>query len=441
MSMIARMARAVRASVNVVHPRDPAIASIFGFAPTASGMHVTPDTAERLAAVYTCIRILSESSAALPLRIYKRRDDEGKDVMRDHAVAKLLRRPNPWQTEFDFREMIVGHKMLRGNFYARKLFRGDGSIEMLIPMHPDRVRVAQLDEKAGRRAYELVYEYTAPGGEKVTLLADEVFHVRLGGDLIGRSPIEVVRETFGLAMAERDYAARLFGNSAQPKGALKIPAVIKDDKTIAQIRDAWERRHKGPENAHRLAILEGGMEWQAIGMTAEDSQFIEGRKLSRSEIFGIFRVPPHMGGDLERSTNNNIEHQGLEFSTGTMLPLTVRVDQAIERDLIGDETGEIFAEHNLDGLLRGDIKSRYFAYSTGIQWGIVNPDECRAKENMNPRPGGDVYLRPLNMTDGTKPIEPPNDGGDPAADPAVDQKVARAVALLLARGGRRARNA
>lgn len=357
---------------------------------TFAGMPVSADTAMRVSAVYAAVRVLAESVAQLPLITY-RRLPRGKERETSHPIYKLLHdRPNRWQTSFEFREMMTGHVVLRGNAYAQKA-RARGVVRELIPLNPDAVTVTQNSDTT------LAYEYADGKGGR-TFQQKDILHIRglSSNGCVGMSPIACHREAIGLAAAAEKLGAQLFGNGAKPNAAFKHPKALKDD-AFERLKSQLNSAFNG-DNAMSTMILEDGMDWVKLGIDPKDAQFIETRKFQIEEIARIFRVPPHKIGDLSRSTNNNIEHQSLEFVTDTLMPWLVRWEQAIYRDLI-EETGndDIFAEFLVDGLLRGDSKSRAEFYASGITNGWLNRNEVRAKENLNPADGLDEFLAPLNM--------------------------------------------
>lgn len=377
---------------------------LFSAGPSATGKSVNPHTAMQSTAVYSCVRVLAETVASLPLHLY-RRTDQGKMKASDHVMYNLLHNePNPEMTSFTFREMMMHHICLWGNCYAEKEMSVGGRVKALWPLLPDRVVVERLP--SGRK----VYRITDLG---VELNEDQVLHIPgFGFDgLKGKSPISMTREAIGLSLAAEEYGATYFGNGAKPGGVLEHPGKLKDEG-VKKLRDSWNEMHKGLTNQHRIAILEEGMKYQQIGLPPGDSQFIETRKFQINEIARIFRVPPHMIGDLERSTNNNIEHQSIEFVVHTIRPYLVRFEQAMNKELFfKSEKNKYFAEFVVDGLLRGDIQSRYNAYAVARQWGWYSVNDIRELENQNQIENGDVYLQPMNMVEAGSII--PNSEPDP----------------------------
>lgn len=367
----------------------------FGGASTSSGVSITPEKAMECAAVYACVAVLSESMAQLPLHVYKRLD-RGKDIAAEHPLYRLLHdRPNPWQTSFEFRQMLSAHAILRGDGLAYINRGGSGStgrIRELIPIHPDSCEITQGED------YRLTYDVKTKTGRAI-FREGEIFHLRgmTFNGFKGVSPITYVRESIGLSIAAEQHGARLFGNGARPGGVLETATTMKPEE-IDKLRSQWAET-QGGENAHKVAVLTGGMSFKPITINAEDSQFLETRKYQRSEIASIFRVPAHLINDLEKATFSNIEHLGLSFVVHSLMPWLVRWEQAISRDLFQEkDAGKFFAEHLVSGLLRGDIKSRYEAYGRGIQDGWLTRNEARGWENLNPIKGLDDPLQPLNMT-------------------------------------------
>lgn len=374
-------------------PRDPVVASWFGWNETASGANVTPDSALQVSAVYACVRVLAETLASVPLVVYKRLPNGGKDRDFAHYLYRILHdQPNEWQTSFEFREMMMGHLCLRGNAYAQIISGPKQGVSALVPLHPDRVRPFIAPNK------KIAYEYQPLDGQKQVFLREEIFHLRgLSQDgIIGLNPIQLQREAVGLAMVTEEHGARLFSNGTELGGVLKHPGKMGKD-AFERLEKSWKQRYAGIKNTGSTAILEEGMTFEKMGMTSEDAQFLETRKYQVSEIARIFRVPPHMIGDLEKATFSNIEQQSLEFVQFTMMPWFTRWEQAIQRDLIVNKELN-FTEFMVQGLLRGDLKSRYEAYATGRQWGWLSANDIRGMENLNPIEDGDVYLSPMNMT-------------------------------------------
>lgn len=367
---------------------------------SATGISVTPDTARRCAAVLACVRVLSETIAHLPFVLY-RRNGNGRVRETSHPLYELLHdTPNRWQTSFEFREMMMGHVLLRGNAYAQKIMDGSGQIIELVPLNPTKVTPKMTPEG------DVYYEFRPGAGGTVYIPSDGMFHLKgfASDGLVGISPIAEARETIGLALAAEEFGARTFQNDAQPGGVLEHPGKL-GEEAIANLRKSMNDQHSGVRNARKYMILEEGMKWTKVGMSPDDTQYIETRKFQLEEIARIFRVPPHLIGHLERATFSNIEHQGLEFVTHTILPWLKRWEQAIaQRLMTSSERRTYYSEFLVDGLLRGDITVRYQAYAVGRQWGWLSADDVRRLENMDVLPDGqgEKYLLPLNMIDAAK---------------------------------------
>lgn len=364
--------------------------------PSAAGPRVTTDSALRVSAVYACVRVIAESIASLPLILYGRdpQDPRSKQRANGHPLYRLLHdQPNGWQTSYEWREQRMAHLLLRGNSYAQLEYDSAGRLVGLWPLHPDRIRVI-VDE----RNRKLGYEYQRTGGGSEILLPDEVLHERglsLDG-VVGLSPIAYARESIGIALAAEEYGARFFSNDATPRSVLHHPNHFKTAEARDQFANAVRQAQTGG-NRHRIMVLEDGIKLEPIGMTHSDAQFLEARKFQLSEVARLYRVPPHMIGDLDKATNNNIEHQGLEFVMHTLRSHLVRGEQRYNRLLSAREQQVMFFEHLIDGLLRGDFKSRQEGLGRAVLGGWLTRNEARAIENLNPLPGLDVPLAPTNM--------------------------------------------
>jgi HK97 family phage portal protein len=375
----------------LMEPRELQYYRLSGPTSTA-GMTVTPESSLTSAAVFACIRVLAESISMLPLLMYERKGG-GKQRVENHPLYWLLKeQPNPEMTAFELRETVMGHLCGWGNGYMEIQWSDAGQPVALWPLLPN-VTVPQRVNGA------LVYDTQVPGVGTFRLPAWRVSHVRsLGGTgLMGYSPIRLHAESVGLALATQEFGNRYFGNGAKPGVVLKHPGKLTVEAK-ARLRTSWTAAHEGLSNAHRVAILEEGMGIESIGIAPNEAQFLETRKFQTTEIARIFRVPPHMIADLSQATFSNIEHQSIDFVVHTLGPWLVRWEQALSRDLlVGKEKQTHVIEFLVDGLLRGDISSRYTAYSIGRQNGWLSANDVRRMENMNPIKGGDVYLTPLNM--------------------------------------------
>ena len=369
---------------------------------TTSGKAVTERSAMQMTAVYSCVRILAEAVAGLPLHLYKYNDDGGKEKAIDHPLYRLLHdEPNPEMSSFVFRETLMTHLLLWGNAYAQVIRNGKNEVVALYPLMPNKMSVDR-DENG-----HLYYTYYRGSDEAiknmefaVTLQPSDVLHIPgLGFDgLVGYSPIAMAKNAIGMAIACEEYGAKFFANGATPGGVLEHPGTIKDPQ---RVRESWQATFGGSANANKVAVLEEGMKYTPISISPEQAQFLETRKFQINEIARIFRVPPHMVGDLEKSSFSNIEQQSLEFVKYTLDPWVIRWEQSIQRALLSNtEKKDYFVKFNLEGLLRGDYQSRMNGYAIGRQNGWMSANDIRELENLDRIPaeeGGDLYLINGNM--------------------------------------------
>lgn len=369
---------------------------------TTSGKAVTERSAMQMTAVYSCVRILAEALAGLPLHLYRYTENGGKEKATDHPLYHLLHdEPNPEMSSFVFRETLMTHLLLWGNAYAQIIRNGKGEVIALYPLMPNRMTVDR--DQNGHLYYR--YRTTSDDaptmeGSSVTLPPNQVLHIPgLGFDgVVGYSPIAMAKNAIGMAIACEEYGAKFFANGAQPGGVLEHPGTIKDPQ---RVRESWQNTFGGSGNANKIAVLEEGMKYTPISISPEQAQFLETRKFQINEIARIFRVPPHMVGDLEKSSFSNIEQQSLEFVKYTLDPWVVRWEQTLFRALFTDsEKKEYFFKFNLEGLLRGDYATRMSGYATARQNGWLSANDIRELENLDRIPaedGGDLYLINGNM--------------------------------------------
>jgi len=385
-------------------PENKVLGSGYSFlmGSSTAGKNVTERSAMQMTAVYSCVRILAEAVAGLPLHLYRYKEDNGKEKAIDHTLYHLLHdEPNPEMSSFVFRETLMTHLLLWGNAYAQIIRNGKGEVIALYPLIPSRMTVNR-DENG-----QLYYEYfsvsddiNSNSSRTVVLMPRDVLHIPgLGFDgLVGYSPIAMAKNAIGMAIACEEYGAKFFANGAAPSGVLEHPGTIKDPK---KVREAWQSQFGGSSNAGRVAVLEEGMKYTPISISPEQAQFLETRKFQINEIARIFRIPPHMVGDLEKSSFSNIEQQSLEFVKYTLDPWVIRWEQSLMRALLSnDEKKEYFIKFNLEGLLRGDYESRMKGYSIGRQNGWMSANDIRELENLDRisrEDGGDLYLVNGNM--------------------------------------------
>lgn len=379
-------------------PQNSTAGSVYSFfmGSSSAGKRVNERSAMQMTAVYSCVRILSEAVASLPLHVY-RYTETGTEKAADHPIYRLVHdEPNPEMTSFVFRETLMTHLLLWGNAYAQIIRNGKGEVVALYPLMPDRMTVDR-DEWG-----QLYYEYTVSSDDapinkdsKVRLSPGDILHIPgLGFDgLVGYSPIAMAKNAIGLAIATEEYGSKFFANGAAPSGVLEHPGTIKDP---SRVRESWQQTFGGSRNSNKIAVLEEGMKYTPISISPEQAQFLETRKFQIDEIARIFRVPPHMVGDLEKSSFNNIENMSREFVTYTLDPWVIRWEQSMHRALLSeDEKKDLFFKFNVEGLLRGDYKSRMEGYAMGINNGFMCVNDVRRLENWDPVPdeeGGNLFL-------------------------------------------------
>ena len=392
---------------------------------TSSGVRVDHDRAIGLAEVYAAFRAVSEDLGALPLPAYARQQDGSRRRADEHWIAELVDdQPNPLMSSQEWRESMQGQAELRGNSYSEIERNGAGRPLALWPLRTDRTE--PFVGAQGGLYYRIGHSGRQAGAGGVILPARNVLHLRgfSSNGLIGYDPIQVHREGIGHALALQEFGSRFFGNGSRPGGILTHPGRLKDD-TKKKMRESWELAHKGLAQSHRVAILEEGVKWEAVGFSPEAGQYIESKKLKASDAAKIWRIPPHIIGDLDRATFSNIEQQALEYVIYSLLPRAKRFEKRIRLSLLDDrERRTVFVEHLFEGLLRGDVKARYEAYALARQWGWMCVDDIRRLENMSPLPNGQgqIYISPMNMM--------------PADQVGQDQPAAARATQLVAQLGR-----
>jgi HK97 family phage portal protein len=393
-----------------------------------SGVRIDPETALRSTVVLACVRVLSSSVAGLPLHLYRRLPNGGKELAREVPLYRILHdRPNGWQTSYEWREQIMLHLLTHGQAFVE--IAGAGPATQLIVLHPSRMQVERIEN--GR----LRYRYREDRGTETIYSQDAIMHLRWLSDdgVNGMVPVELARDAIGLARACEIHGASFFGNGARPGVVLSTDSTISAEAAEA-LRNGWERMHRGSERSHRTAVLQGGLKPIEIGGgNMQESQFLETRRFAVEECARVWGVPPHLVGDLSRSSFSNIEQQSIDFVTNGLMPWLRRIESAIARDLITDDS--LFAEFDTRGLLRADAAGRSAYFNTLWNLGVASVNEIRAWENMNPVEGGDVRFVQLNMTTLDKaaaaaesaPVveeivveEPVSDAVPPTTEPATD---------------------
>lgn len=389
--------------------KDPRLNELFGGASTDSGVSVTPDTALTYSAVYAAVRCIAESVSSLPLNYYERLPAGGKAHAKANPLHYLLHdEPNPEMTSLQWREASMAHLLLHGNSYTEIVRDLEGNAVELWPIDPTMVSPRRTD--SGELYYEL-------NRGKSFITAGNMLHIPgLSFDGIsGVSPITLARQSLGLSMAIEQFGAGYFGRGARPGGVLTFPGQLSPEAR-QNLRRSFEELHAGGANSHRVALLEAGLKWEAIGVPPDDSQFLQSREFQIIEVARWFNLPPNKLKDLSKTSYNSLEQMEISFVVDTLRPWLVRWEQQLNRKIIRPkDRGSYFFEFNVDGMLRGDQASRYQSYSVARNWGWLSVNEIREKENLNPiSEGGDVYMQPLNMQSlGTAPT------AAPASDPSL----------------------
>lgn len=397
---------------------------------STAGRRVNAQSALTVSAVYAGLRLLSSSLAQLPISVMRNEGEGKRTELRNHRLWTLLNRaPNEFMTAIEFRELLTCWATLHGNAVAWQSLRGNGDIEEMIPLDPERVSYWTTPDER-----KLVVEYKLKSGRSEWIPRHEFFHLRapLGSRWLGLGLLQVARDAIGLSMVAEEHASRFYSNAAAPAGVLVTPKALKKD-AFEKLKTQWAARHQGAENAFKTAILEDGLEWKPLSLNLKDQQFLETRTFQVQEIARLIGIPPHLIGELTRSTNNNIEAQGIEFVTYSIGPWATRWEQRIHLDCLG--TGEqrnVFVKHNLNAFLRGQTRDRYQAHQIGRMGGWLSANDVRRLEDMDPIENGDTYMAPLNMVpadqfeDVNDPSNSPNgdaSGGEPGTQPggsAVD---------------------
>ncbi|MEO1035219.1 MAG: phage portal protein [Pseudomonadota bacterium] len=364
-------------------------------------LEVSPETAMRCTTVWACVRVLSTVLAHLPLHVY----DGNKEIVTDSRITRLLaRQPNQWMSKTDFWRLCMTQLMLWGCTAWRKIRTGSGEIGQLMPVEPGSITVDK-DAETG----DPIFRVTRKTGVKVDIDRNDLFFV-CAATLDGYEPLSPVRHNknaIALAMMTEEFGLDSFARGAKFSGILKHPSHLTDE-AAQRLRSQFEDAYHGKKNWHKTIVTEDGMEYQKISQTAEEAQFNDTRELQRSEIASIWGVPPHKIGDLRRATFGNIEHQALEFVIDALTPYLTLIEERIQLDLMSARSianGQ-YVKFKVDGLLRGDSKARFDAYSKGINWGIMSPNEARALEDLPAREGGDDFLTPVNViVNGVAPNE------------------------------------
>jgi HK97 family phage portal protein len=386
-------------SADIIDSPEKLLALFSSFGMSAAGVNITPANAMQIATVYACVRVLAESVGMLPLNLMKQEEKNKYKDTKNDLYWLMQNGPNDYMTAQEHKELVMVHLGLRGNHYSYINRSSTGKVLELLPLAPHCVEPKLRDD------WSVKYEVTFANGVKRTLDAKEILHIRLFtiDGLNGLSPISYGRHAMGLAKATETHGSKLFANAAKPSGGFKTEKALSDDQ-FKRLKDQFAD-YSG-DNALKNLILEGGLEWFQTTMSSEDAQFLETRKYQRSEICGLYRVPPHMIADLEKATFSNIEHQSLDFVQHSLMPYLTRIEQRFDKDLLLSDKTRYF-KFNANALLRGAMKDRAEFYRSLVNLGAFSPNDVREFEDMNPRAEGDIYLTPSNMLiDGKLPEKP-----------------------------------
>lgn len=404
---------------------------------TAAGVSVNSFTALQQVGVMACVSILAEDVAKLPLQIFRRTENGGKEPAREHFLYKLLRQPNAWQTRFEFVEMVQASLVLRGNGYAVILRNGRGVPQQLVPIHPDRVVLYEAPNG------DWFYLVTRTGLHEMAVLehvpimvpSEDMLHLRWlsqWNSLLGMSRIGLMREPIGLALSQEQLAARVAGTGARPAGVLETDKKLTQD-VLDRLKAQWQNNYGGLRNAAKTAVLEEGLKWKQLTMSMVDAEFMAARAFQLEEIARMFRVPPHKVGIQQRATGTTLVQQDQDYLNNVLSSYCERWTAKMEKtfDIDGEE---LFLEFDYSHFLKADIQTRLTAKRIGVMGMIYTPNEARAGEGLPRMAGGDTLYQPTNVapigfiptgketgpgSDVTGAPAPGGDG-DPAAVPAPD---------------------
>lgn len=366
-------------------------AEIFGALPTAVGVSVTPSNAMRCAAVRRAVQAIAEPIGQLPLHVY-RRDGDARHRDRDHAVSRVLIDPNEWTGSSDFREQLQRDCLLHGNGYAF-INRVDGKVRELIRLDPTKVQV-RTDAASGEPSY------VVSGTPAKTYRFQDVFHLKAPSTdgYVGKSIVTDCREAIGTALILEEHGARLFTNGARPGGVIETPKNVGDEGVKRMIK-GWKAAMEGAANSGKTAILWDDAKFKAMALSSVDAQFLELRRYAVDEIARAFGVPPHLLYEMGRATWGNSAEMGSMFVTFTLMRWLKAWQGEIRLKLFSaDERDEFYAEFLVDDLLKADIAARAEAYAKLIAAKVLNPNEARARENLAPYDGGNLFANPNTST-------------------------------------------
>lgn len=392
---------------------------------STSGQTVTEENAMSHSAVYSCVRVIAETIASLPLHVY-REDSEGikKKAKNNYLYPLVHNKPNRIMNSFTFRETMLAHLLLWGNHYSQLEIDNSGKVIGIWPLLPSRMQVKERN----RRLY---YIYYPKNGSRITYDSSEILHIPgLGfNGRVGKSVIKMAKEAIGLGLSAEEYGARFFSQGAQPGGIIEYPGKMSDEAYERYKKDV-NKKYTGLGNSHKIMVLEEDLKYTQTGIPPDDAQFLETRKFQKNEIAMIYRVPPHMLGDMEGGASySSIEQQSINFVVNTIRPWLVRIEQSLNDQLISSRNTSNYIKFVVEGLLRGDSESRASFYKEMFQIGAMSPNDIREKEDMNPKDGGDQSFVPLNMI----PLDTPN----PKTETNKIRKVDKAVEIRARRNAQK----
>lgn len=374
---------------------DPYLGEFFGQRNGGSGF-TSPERASGLSVANACISIISQNLSAVPCNLYKRTENGGRDKAKQHPLYGVLQNSaNDTQTSFEVREVLLVSLLITGNAYAEIVWNAKGQATALKPIATGNVAAERLE--SGR----IRYRVSMPSGNTKTLVQEEMLHLRyrLGPDgATGLSPIQIARETFNLALSQNDQAFKLSDKGFRPAGALVFPETL-GREAAKTLKSGFREKFIGAANTGEVMVLDGGAKFEQLSFNSRDSEFLESRKLSNLDICRAFGVPPTVAGITDNATYSNTDQESRALVVRCLAPMARRIEQAMNAVLLPPMVRKnLFIEHDLAGLLRGDLKARYEAYRIGREWGWLSPNEIRGWENLPEIEGGSEYLTPLNMT-------------------------------------------
>ena len=393
MGIIARLLGFETRAASTVRTSDPYLAEFFGER-GIGGSSVNADAVlSNLAVAARCVALRSELLASVPLHLFRRTANGGRERADDMPLYAVLHdMANPNLSAFEFRELLIRSLDLSGNAHARIVWNNRGQVTGLYPMLAGTVTVERMP--SGRLRYKV---HSDRGGTEI-LLQEEVLHIRgpSRDGLTGMSPIQIARGALALALTQNTTAAALFANSLRPSGLLSYPGALTADQS-ARVRTSVEGKFAGDRNAGKLMILDGGVKFEQLSLSSEDAEFLDARKMSNEDVARIFGMPPTTVGITDKATYSNTEQEARALVQNALGPLASRVEAALHRCLFTDAGRRtLYAEHDLSGILRGDVSARFEAYRIGREIGVYSPNDIRRRENEPPIAGGDAYHQPAN---------------------------------------------